>query len=154
MILPTIIIQQGMAPSSEGPGYGIVHNTLGGSAIPVRTVNFSPDVPTLPGRGGTMIPPSRGARTPQGRGQGPAPNWDNAQSLPTHRAPPPRNNNNNSFAPTGSQGPPWVGRGSSYEQEAGRPRGHGQFNSLGEKFGQFRATWDPSGPSHVDIIGL
>ena len=56
-----------MAASSEGPGYGNVHNLLRGSAIPVRTVNFSPGVRRSPGRGGrrvsNMIPPSREART-------------------------------------------------------------------------------------------
>ena len=100
----------GMVPSSEGPGNGNVHNTLGGRAIPVRRVKFSPGVCTPPGRGGGrighMLSPGRGARTLQGRGQGPGLNWGNAPESPTHRVPPPRNSNNNWFAPSSSQGPP------------------------------------------------
>ena len=84
-----------MAPSSEGSGNANVHNTLGGRAIPVRKVNFSPGVRTPPGRGrrriGHMLSPGRGARTPQNRGQGLSPNWGNAQEFSTHRVPPPRN---------------------------------------------------------------
>ena len=84
-----------MAPSSEGPGNGKVHSTLGGSAIAVRRVNFSPGVRTSPGRGGHiighMLSPARGARTRPGRGQGPGPNWVNAQEFSTHCVPPTRN---------------------------------------------------------------
>ena len=111
---------------------------------------FSPGIRALPGRGGRRIDhslsPSRGTRTSQGRGQGPGTNWGNAQVLSTHRIPPPCNSNNICFAPSSSQPPPWAGGWNSYELGAGRPRGNGQYNSLGEQLGQFRATRNSAGP--------
>ena len=75
-----------MAPSSEGPGNGNGHNTLGGSAIPVNTVNFSPGVRTSPERGrhrkNHVLSPARGARTPQGVGKGPAPTGAMRRNFP------------------------------------------------------------------------
>ena len=130
-----------LAPSSEGPGNGNVHNTLGGSAIAVKTVNVSPGVRTPPGKGGYrighMLSPSRGAGTPQGSREGPGTRWGNAQGFSPHHAPSASNSNNNVFAPSSSQGPPWAGRGSWYEQEAGRPHGNGQYISLVDRFNNF-----------------
>ena len=113
--------------SGIGLGHGnVAGNTLGDSIVrPGRKVTFSLGVSTPPGRGGQTIghmSPGRGAREPQGRGREIGPTRGNAREGSTYHAFPSHNSNNFS-GPASSEGPPLSGR-SSYEQEAGRSRGH------------------------------
>ena len=131
--------------SGAGLGDGNVpDNTLRGSVVPpARRVNFPLDTRTPPRWGGKTIghtSPGREACAPQGRGREFCPTSGYARESMYHTVP--SHNINNFPGPTSGQAPLWTGRGSIYEQEAGRSRGYDQSNILGE---QLQASWKPSG---------